>query len=272
MLITRILTSIVVLPLLFAAIIWLSPVNFAVLVGAAILIGAWEWSRLLGIEKKLFRFLYVLLILLGIFFSTFISVFTLLSVAMLFLCWMLIAIISYQREGAGAGFQLKTVRGAIGLVVLVGTWISVVTLKSHPLFGPDWLILVLLIVVGADVGGYFVGRFYGKKYLCSRVSPKKTWEGFFGGLCLSTLIAVIGGLFLSLPIKQYLFLILLAMMTALFSVVGDLGESLLKRIACVKDSGNIFPGHGGMLDRLDSISAATIVFVFGVALCNPLLF
>lgn len=272
MLMSRILTSIVVLPLLFAAIIWLPPVDFAMLTGAAILIGAWEWSQLAGIQKKFSRILYVLIIFIGLFSSIFIPVFAILLIALFALVWMLIAILSYQREGLGAGFQLKIVRGVIGLIVLVATWVSIVALKSHPLFGPNWLILVLLIVVGADVGAYFAGRFCGKRLLCSRVSPKKTWEGFFGGLFLSTLTAVIGGLFFSLPIMQYLCLILLSVITALFSIVGDLGESLLKRIAGVKDSGAIFPGHGGMLDRLDSISAATIVFVFGVLLCNPSLF
>src|SRR3990167_302652 len=266
MLITRLLTALIILPLVLAAILFLSPLYFAMFVGLAILVGAWEWSALAGIEKSSLRLLYVALVLFCLFLPAAVPIFALLSIAVFVLCWMLIAIISYQREGGGAGFQIRFVRGMIGIIVLVATWVSVVTLKSNPQFGPTWLILILLIVAGADVGAYFAGKFFGKKLLCSRVSPKKTWEGFFGGLCLSALIACIGGFFLKLSIAHYLFFLCLSVITALFSVVGDLAESLLKRIVNIKDSGVIFPGHGGMLDRLDSLSAASIVFVFGMML------
>jgi phosphatidate cytidylyltransferase len=189
-----------------------------------------------------------------------------LSVAVVIWLWALIAIINYQKNGLGAGFQFPIIRSLIGFIVLIATGISIIALKTDPNFGPRWLILVLVIIWGADVGGYFAGRSLGKRALCSRVSPKKTWEGFAGGILLSVVLAAIGGLFLSLTFSHYIYLLGLALITALFSVVGDLGVSLLKRMSGVKDSGKFFPGHGGMLDRLDSIAAATVIFVFGAML------
>lgn len=261
--ITRIITGIILLPLLLTAILFLPPVYFCIFTGALVLVGAWEWSLLAGIVKKSSRVVYVACVMLGLFVSALFSPVILLSVALLVWIWILVAIIYYQRNELAVGLQFPAVRIVMGIIVLTSTWVSIVTLKIHPDFNASWLILVLLIIFGADIGAYFSGSFFGKNAFCSRVSPKKTWEGFFGGLFLSIFIAAIGGLFLSVkPFSHYLLLLALALITALFSVIGDLGVSLLKRIAHVKDSGNIFPGHGGMLDRMDSVAAASVAFVF----------
>src|SRR5690606_26236115 len=145
-------------------------------------------------------------------------------------------------------------------------WESIVMLKANPNFGPAWVIAFLLIVFAADTGGYFAGRFYGKNLLSPRVSPKKTWEGLAGGMTLSFITALVLGVFLTTTLWGYLAFLLLSLVTALFSVVGDLGVSLQKRIVDVKDTGNFFPGHGGLLDRLDSIACASVVFLLGVLL------
>ncbi len=260
-LIKRVLTAVIMLPILIAAIFWLPLLYFALILGSLILVGAWEWSALVGLTKTSFRILYVFLIAVGIFISAFINIAWTLSVAGVCWLWILMGIIHYQRNGLGAGFQFPAVRFLVGFPVLIATWVSMVALKSHPGFGAPWLLLVLCIIFAADTGAYFAGRFFGKRFLCSRVSPKKTWEGFFGGLIFSLCVAAIGGYYFALLPQQYLYLMLVAVATILFSVVGDLGVSLLKRIAGVKDSGQLFPGHGGMLDRLDSVAAATVFFV-----------
>lgn len=257
----RILTAVILLPIIFGAIFWLPLLYFSIMLGSLILVGAWEWSALIGLNKISLRILYVILMAMGILISAFINITWTLSVAALCWLWILIGIIHYQRNGAGAGFQFPVVRFLAGFPVLIATWVSMVALKSHPGFGAPWLLLVLCIIFAADTGAYFAGRFFGKRFLCSQVSPKKTWEGFFGGLILSLCVAAIGGYYFALLPQEYFYLMLVAFVTILFSVVGDLGVSLLKRIAGVKDSGAFFPGHGGMLDRLDSISAATVFFV-----------
>lgn len=266
MLKTRILTALVVLPILIVAIVWLKPLYFAMILTVLILCAAWEWSALIGFSRVYSRILYVLCIAVGLFLSAFLPVFYISLIAALIWLWALVAIVHYQRDGAGAGFQLPIARSFFGCIILVATWISLLTLQTADDFGPHWLLFVLGIVFAADVGGYFAGRALGKHALCSRVSPKKTWEGFAGGLLFSLIVAAIGGLFLSLSREQYFLLLFLTLITALFSVVGDLCVSLLKRMSGLKDSGTFFPGHGGILDRLDSVASATVIFVFGAQL------
>lgn len=271
MLLTRILTALILIPLVLASILWMPPLYFSLITGAFILVGAWEWSQLIGLIKTLFRVLYVACIAVGILFcfalqeASFISI-CILAVASLIWVWGFIAIANYQRNGLGAGFQWPVVRALVGLIVLVATWVSIVALKTNSDLGSKWLIMALLIIWAADVGGYFAGRIFGKHALCSRVSPKKTWEGFAGGVVLSIIVAAVGGLFLSLSFQHYIAFLGLALLTVLFSVVGDLGVSLLKRMTGIKDSGKVFPGHGGMLDRLDSVAAATVIFTLGALL------
>lgn len=260
-LIKRVFTAVILLPILIAAIFWLPLLYFAVILGLMILVGAWEWSALVGLTRISLRILYVILIAIALFISAFINISWTLSIAAFCWLWILIGIIRYQRNGLAAGFQFPFVRFFAGFPVLIATWVSIVALKSHPGFGAPWLLLVLCIIFAADTGAYFSGRFFGKRFLCSRVSPKKTWEGFWGGLILSLCVAAVGGYYFALLPQQYFYFMLIAVVTILFSVVGDLGVSLLKRIANVKDSGKFFPGHGGMLDRLDSVAAATVFFV-----------
>jgi phosphatidate cytidylyltransferase len=270
MLIKRLLTALVLIPLVVSAIFWLPSHYFSMLTGAFILVGAWEWAGLSGLSRQIFRWVYVACMAFAILIFSVLPANTttlaILSAASVIWVWAFFAITQYQRGGSGLGFQLSFFRLLVGFVLLIATWFAIMTLKSFPQLGSAWLMVVLVLIWCADIGAYFAGRFFGKKLLCSRVSPKKTWEGFVGGMILSVLAAAIGGLFLSLSISHYVGLLLLACVAALFSVVGDLFESLLKRIAGVKDSGAFFPGHGGMLDRLDSIMSATVIFVLGALL------
>lgn len=263
MLLTRILTAIILLPLMLIAIIYTPPLYFAGIIAVLMLIGAWEWSLLVGLIKPIYKITYVLFVAIGLFLSAFLPELMVLSIAAVIWVWALIAIIHYQKNGSGAGWQLPVLRAFIGFIILVSTGLAIVALKTESNYGPPWLIVALFITFAADVGGYFAGRCFGKLALCSRVSPKKTWEGFVGGMIFSVVVAAIAGRFLSLSLQGYLWLLVLALITALFSVVGDLAVSLLKRMSGLKDSGKFFPGHGGMLDRLDSVAAALVIFTLG---------
>lgn len=141
-------------------------------------------------------------------------------------------------------------RYMLGILIFVPFFIGLIFLKEK--FGPEVLIYFIAIVCSADIGAYFAGRFLGKKLLAAKISPKKTIEGVFGGLLLALVVA-----------KLYNFkpvLLLLVIVICLWSVIGDLFESMLKRIAGVKDSGKILPGHGGVYDRIDSLTAALPIF------------
>ncbi|OGT43709.1 MAG: hypothetical protein A3F13_07120 [Gammaproteobacteria bacterium RIFCSPHIGHO2_12_FULL_40_19] len=263
MLITRIITALILIPLILTATLWMSPIYFSLITCVLILVGAWEWSHLIGLTKNISRIFYVVCVAVGCFFAAFVPENVTLMIAAVIWIWAFFAIVSYQQKGSGAGFQYPVVRSFVGFIVLIATWVSIVTLKTDPDLGPNWLIIVMLTIWAADVGGYFAGRAFGKQALCSLVSPKKTWEGFVGGMVFSVIVAAVSGLFLSLSLPHYFAFLGLALVTALFSVVGDLSVSLLKRMTGIKDSGKFFPGHGGMLDRLDSIAAGMVIFVLG---------
>jgi len=150
-----------------------------------------------------------------------------------------------------------------GPFVLLPAWLALVRLHAQgpTLDGPQLLTFLLLLVVAADVGAYFAGRAFGKHKLAPRVSPGKTWEGVAGGLAGASLLALAGALWFELPLPRF---VLLCVLVVMISVVGDLAESLFKRHAGVKDSGSILPGHGGILDRIDSLTAAGPCFVLGM--------
>ena len=140
----------------------------------------------------------------------------------------------------------------------------------HEVYGAGMLLYLLSLVWIADTGAYFSGRKFGKHKLAPTISPGKTWEGLVGGL-LANLVWIISIYQLSsgwgLGLPQFL---LISLATTLISVVGDLFESILKREAGVKDSGKLLPGHGGVLDRVDSVIAAAPVFVAGIFIVNSL--
>ena len=144
---------------------------------------------------------------------------------------------------------------------LVPCWLAIGVCRS--LGGPFWLFFGLLLIWAMDTGAYFAGRFWGKHKMVVRVSPKKTWEGFCGGMVLTLLVAIVVSLFQHASGYRIGLICILAFVTALFAVLGDLFESLLKREAGVKDSGTLLPGHGGILDRIDSITAALPIFALG---------
>jgi phosphatidate cytidylyltransferase len=125
------------------------------------------------------------------------------------------------------------------------------------------MLLALLIVWAADIGAYFSGRFFGKRKLAPQISPGKTWAGVYGALVAGALVVAAGGWLLGVHDARLLGLVLVGLVTVAASIVGDLIESLMKRHGRVKDSGTLFPGHGGMLDRLDSVFAALPVFALG---------
>jgi phosphatidate cytidylyltransferase len=127
--------------------------------------------------------------------------------------------------------------------------------------GEEWILFAFMLVWMADIGGYFFGRRLGRTKLAPHVSPGKTWEGALGGLVLSVVVAIAGAVWFALPVERFL---PLCLAVVAFSIVGDLTESLLKRYAGMKDSGSVFPGHGGVMDRIDSVTAAAPLLYFGL--------
>jgi phosphatidate cytidylyltransferase len=148
-----------------------------------------------------------------------------------------------------------------GFFVLVPSWLLLVRLHAEPARGAALAFMVLLVVWAADVGAFVVGRWRGRTKLAPAVSPGKTWEGVLGGLVAAGLATGVSASVLNLPVMPF---VLLGAVTALVSVLGDLTTSMFKRNVGVKDSGHLLPGHGGVMDRIDSLTAAVPVFVLGL--------
>jgi phosphatidate cytidylyltransferase len=150
-----------------------------------------------------------------------------------------------------------------GVLVIVPAWAALAELHALGTNGPKLVLMLLVMVWLADSGAYFAGRQWGRTKLAPVISPGKTWEGVYGGLLASLLFAAIAGGLYSQSIKWTLTFMAVSLVTVLFSVAGDLLESLMKRQSGIKDSGSIIPGHGGIFDRIDSLVAAAPVFLIG---------
>ncbi len=264
----RILSALVMVPLVFIVVLYASQPAFALLVALVLLAGAWEWSALVPLRGTPARLGYLLAtaamtVAAWFFARSDVFVNSLLWAAML---WWLFVLFWISRPALGREINLlhMSAKAALGIAMLVSTWLALVILHARPDQGPHWVLYVMLLVWAADSGAYFAGKAFGQRKLAPQVSPGKTWEGVYGALAATALFALGYAWFLDLPARTFTSFLLVCLVTVLFSIVGDLLESLLKRQRGIKDSGSLIPGHGGVLDRTDSLLAAAPVFLFGM--------
>lgn len=258
----RILTAAVLAAALLCVLLLLPPVATVIVVSVIVLLGAWEWSAFLRLPSAALRAAYVVLIGLLMFAAWSVSVSAgagnfVMQLALAWWCVALLWVTLAPRRAAGWSAALA------GVLALVPAWLALIRLRVGLADGAQWVLFALLLVWVADIGAFFCGRHFGRVRLAPQVSPAKTWEGVLGGMLLSAVCALAGAAWFRLPAVPFLLLCLGAVG---FSVVGDLTESLLKRFAGVKDSGTLFPGHGGVMDRIDSLTAAAPVLFIGLGL------
>jgi phosphatidate cytidylyltransferase len=260
----RLLTAIVLVAVFLVGILWLPPVWFLACVAAVILQGAWEWTRLAGIVRARARLAYVALVLVALPLLYMQEEYGRRMILVAGCLWWVYAYFLVRRyPSLGALWESSWLRGVAGLLVLLPGWSALVALRGS---GEHVALILLLLgmVAAADIGAYFSGRAFGRHKLAPLVSPNKTWEGFAGGMLCTCLVAVAFVLTTEMgssPSPVLLLKVLAAALSvAVVSVVGDLFESMVKRMAGVKDSGSLLPGHGGVLDRIDSITAALPLF------------
>ncbi len=288
MLTKRIATAVLLLPLvawlLFAANIGWFTIGLSIIFTLA----GWEWSRLMGLVHPAARFAYVIFLqLLMIVILRLVPGLELwpgapmplqlshwfnirylpMAIILVGVLWWMINFICLLigRHNWLQGDKLIGLRAIAGLVILLPSWIALISLRAVdilqlPLQGSWLLLFVLLQIWAADIGAFFTGKTLGKTPLAPKVSPKKTWEGVIGGLVLAMVVALTTAEYFGLEYLTILQLVLISLAITAFSIIGDLTESIYKRQQNLKDSSKLLPGHGGILDRIDSITSALPIF------------
>jgi phosphatidate cytidylyltransferase len=257
----RVLTAVLLVAVLAGVMLGLPPIGTVLLLTVLILVGAWEWAGFIGSGAPTSRALYTGIVALALAAALWLHSIVpgflgvTMGVAMVWwfgaFLWICFAPGSVTRLGAAAA----------GLLALVPCWLALVhiTLATNDTY---WVMFTLALVWAADTGAFFAGRWFGRVPLAPRVSPKKTWEGVIGGLLVSGVVAFLAATYL-FTVDVWPFTSTCVAIAAI-SIVGDLTESMLKRAAGLKDSGTFFPGHGGVLDRIDSVTAAAPALVFAL--------
>ncbi|RCX08064.1 phosphatidate cytidylyltransferase [Marinomonas foliarum] len=263
MLLPRILSAIVMAVLFICAVFVLDVSSFVFAMAVVVVLAGWEWARLSGVRSQLGRFAFAVMIA-----AICVVVFNrdwqdaALSVSPILWGLALFWVIRYPSLLV---WKFKLSRLVFGAFVLVTTWSALAVLRQSAEF-VVWVLLLMGLIWGADTGAYFAGRAFGKRKLARFVSPGKSWEGVIGGLLLTQVgLAVFAGLS-DFSFNYWLVLAVIGFVTSFVSVLGDLTESLFKRHEELKDSSHLIPGHGGVMDRVDSLTAAAPIYVLLLSL------
>jgi phosphatidate cytidylyltransferase len=262
----RALTAVALAPVAIVLVLWLDSAAFALGIGVVFAFGLSEWARLIGLRSSWSRLALVLgnaLLMGGLWEYRSEALFD--GVVLAGVAWWPIAAIwlGHYRFGAEHRRRHLGLKAFAGTLTVVPAWVAAITLHEIPEHGPWWVLFVLVLVWCADIAAYFAGRRYGRTKLAPQISPGKTRAGVVGALAGSAIYAAAAGAALGARQSALVLLVLLSLVTVIFSIVGDLFESLIKRHSNVKDSGTVFPGHGGVFDRFDSLFAALPVFTGG---------
>lgn len=242
----------------------IAPLNIFIFIGSfLLLLITREWCKLVGFDSLIKQFLMLLGIILSL---AILSVLPIWLFDFLVVGWWLFAlywVITYQRQTV-LWPSSSLVRGLLGIALIAPLFYSAYKLKQFDdMYKVHSLFFVVVVIAMTDMMAYFVGKTIGNHLLISRVSPKKTWEGIVGGVFASSVLSVPMAYWCSLSDTLNPWMAIPALFIAASSVLGDLTESVCKRNAGLKDSGNLFPGHGGLLDRFDSYTAGVpIAYLF----------
>ena len=256
----RIITALILAPLALAGLFGTDVQGFYWFVGVIVAIAAWEWARISGYEAQSLRCAYAIYVAVCLIFVRYLPATPILYAGLI---WWVVAIVLVMRyPDTSRIWRQRSVKLGIGLLVLIPFWKTMLSIREAELnidldlSVHHLLFYGLLIIWAADTGAYFAGRAFGKAKLAPAVSPGKSWAGAWGGLASTMLLALIAAYLLELSFTLTLQLVLITVITTVVSIFGDLTESMFKRDAGIKDSSSLLPGHGGVLDRIDSLTAS----------------
>ena len=272
----RMATAVVAIPVVIVAVVALPAAGVALVLAVVALGASREWSRIAAPGAGAgYGFALVVagsMLLSWLAASHWLGWLRVLcAVALAWWCVALVWVIRFERGRDAVALDGVVARGLAGWFIIVPAWAGLVYLShARDEHGPWPVLLVLLIVWAADIGAYFTGRRFGSRRLAATTSPGKSIEGVAGGMAAVAVLGTIAGLWLGLPAGLAVAFTVMCIVVAAFSVLGDLMESLVKRRGGVKDSGNVLPGHGGILDRIDSLTAAVPAFAIGTDILGTL--
>lgn len=250
----RMITAFVLIPFVLVGLFLTSVPTFALISGVIWTLAALEWAQLSEFRSVVKQILYVVVFavgLLGLYWlpAPYSHYFCLASMGL----WAVLLFWTLTFKGTFPTLLRHTgSRAIIGLAVLWSSWLGLNLIRAHDQ-GILWIFCVLLIVWASDTAAYFVGKAWGKRLFSPIISPKKTWAGFWGGFMGAFIVAMGCFALMGIPQTQWIYFVPMSVVLILLAIYGDLFESLVKRVANKKDSGNILPGHGGILDRIDSL-------------------
>jgi phosphatidate cytidylyltransferase len=274
----RVIAALVLTPFAIAAMLLLPTPWLVALAAVLFLAGLWEWFRLADVDDTLARTVLLvanMALMVAIVWASRLPngglSFVLFKLAtMIGVVWWLLAglWLSNYTFASDHDTHARVFKLAAGTLAIIPAWSALAWIHAEQPRGHLWLFIAVALVWAADTGAYFVGRHFGKRKLSPRISPNKTIAGLFGGLASGVIVAVAFAPLAGASLAQLPAVALVAFVAVAFSVVGDLFESLLKRHVGAKDSGDLIPGHGGVLDRIDGVIAALPIFALGKALLN----
>jgi phosphatidate cytidylyltransferase len=253
----RVITALVLIPLVIGSIFFLPPMTFLSVALLIILLAGWEWTQLAGISQLAKKCIFLVLLALALLCCLFIPLPIIVLAGVIWWAIAITLLFLYPKASSVWGNGLW-IRAMMGFLVLSPCWLGLIILQG---FSPMLLLFCLILIWGVDTAAYFVGRKWGTHKLAPTISPGKSYEGLLAGLLAAVILSGVGLWVLEIPREQWgLFLLICIVGGGIITVIGDLFESMLKRQSHIKDSGSILPGHGGILDRIDSMTTAIPFF------------
>lgn len=262
----RVITALCLFVVLALLLAFASVSVFAFCLSLIVAAAAWEWSRLCGVvddNAQIFYAIVVGAVTLFCLYSPLVSSAIVVSMLVGLIFWLCVPIQFYLTPVLKPVTEPTSAWLLVGVLVLPIAALSIQYLRSYAGTDSNGLLLYALGVVWVmDIGAYFSGRRFGKRKLAPLISPGKSWEGVYGGVACAGVLFLLSFVFIDWPDGSFYKLLVATIFAAGASVIGDLFESRLKRAADMKDSSQLLPGHGGVLDRLDGVIAALPVFAF----------
>ncbi len=267
----RIISALILAPLIIWGIFELPASGFLAFIGVVGLLASWEWAQLVTNQQRILHSLPIIIVSVA-----FVIISSMMQLEPIFLIsilavasawWFIVCVLVVTYPNSSFWNNSITMKHLAGIFTVIPFMLSVVLLRTYgnaqeAYLGAKLVLFVCLLVWGADIGAYFTGKAIGKHKMAPSVSPNKTLEGLAGGILLSFVVGLGALKLMSIPFDGIMSILLITIITVTVSVFGDLAESMFKRVAGIKDSGNLIPGHGGILDRIDSLMAAFPVFTF----------